>query len=295
MKPETQKTFKVAVLLCLVCSVVVSSLAVGLKGIQARQKEAFRQQSILAAAGLWEKGSDPGTLYKRYITPVVIDLQTSKATDRYEADDKQLELASILRDPKMYDDLDVTVDVAGIKKREAYSVIYEVREDDQLKTLVLPIRGRGLWSTLYGFIALDMKDIASGSAGLKVAGLTYFKHGETPGLGGEVDNQLWKDKWPDKLVFDDNWEVKVEVSKSATTDYQVDALSGATLTSNGVTNMLKFWLGQDGFGPYLQSLAGSTDSAATTAGATNLATNSPERPTEALHGRQSASAAALLN
>jgi Na+-transporting NADH:ubiquinone oxidoreductase subunit C len=141
---------------------------------------------------------------------------------------------------------------------EKYSIVYQIKDnDDKLATLVLPIRGRGLWSTLYGFIALDVKDIAEGPEHVTVAGLTYYKHGETPGLGGEVDNKLWKAKWPGKLVFDENWAVKAEVSKTATTDYQVDALSGATLTSNGVTNMLKFWLGQNGFGPYLKNLAGT--------------------------------------
>ena len=71
-----------------------------------------------------------------------------------------------------------------------------------------------------------------------------------------MDNALWKAKWPGKLIFNESWDVKVEVSKSATADYQVDALSGATLTSNGVSNMLKYWLGDGGFGPYLKSLAG---------------------------------------
>ena len=99
---------------------------------------------------------------------------------------------------------------------------------------------------------------------MTVRGLTYYKHGETPGLGGEVDNQLWKAKWPGKEVYDSDWNVKVEVTKSVTDDTcQVDALSGATLTSNGVTNMLRFWLGSKGFGPYLQQLAGVAETTST--------------------------------
>jgi len=259
MTPETKNTFKVAVTLCLVCSVVVSALAVGLKDIQQAKKNAFRQQSILEAAGLWEEGADAAALYTDRIKPVVVDLQTNKPTTRYKADDKKLDLASILRDEQMYDKLDTAADIAGLKKREAYSVVYEVRDSktNALQTMVLPIRGRGLWSTLYGFIAIDMTDLNQAPEGLDVAGLTYYKHGETPGLGGEVENKLWKAKWPSKRIFDDQWDVKIEVSKSASTDFQVDALSGATLTSNGVTNMLRFWLGDEGFGPYLQSLTGS--------------------------------------
>ena len=191
MKPETKKTFEVAIKLCLFCSVVVSGLAVGLKGIQQKQKELFRQQSILEAAGLWEEGADPGELYADLINPVVVDLQTKSATDRYEPTDKVLDLGALMRNPEMFDKLDISEDIAGIMKREAYTVVYEVREGGgdtgALQTLVLPIRGRGLWSTLYGFIALDMTQAAGGSGDLKVAGLTYYKHGETPGLGGEVE------------------------------------------------------------------------------------------------------------
>lgn len=263
MKPETKKTFEVAIKLCLICSVVVSASAVALKGTQDRKKEEFRQRSILEAAGLWEDGADVGDLYKSKITPVVVDLETDSASERFEPDDSSLDLKTILRDPEKVADLPAEADVAGIKKREAYSVVYQVKDDDALQKIVLPIRGKGLWSTLYGFIAIDMTKADEGAEGLEVAGLTYYKHGETPGLGGEVDNALWKAKWQGKYIFDQEWDVKIEVAKNASGDYQVDALSGATLTSNGVSNMLKFWLGENGFGPYLQSLA--ADAPATSA------------------------------
>jgi Na+-transporting NADH:ubiquinone oxidoreductase subunit C len=257
MTPENKKTFKVAVTLCLVCSVVVSSLAVGLKGIQEEQKEAFRQQSILSAAGLWKEGANPGELFKAKITAVGLDLEDYKP-ELGELTEAKFDMAKSLRIADLNRMIPQADDVAGLKKMEKYSIVYQIKDnDDKLATLVLPIRGRGLWSTLYGFIALDVKDIAEGPEHVTVAGLTYYKHGETPGLGGEVDNKLWKAKWPGKLVFDENWAVKAEVSKTATTDYQVDALSGATLTSNGVSNMLQFWLGQNGFGPYLKNLAGT--------------------------------------
>ena len=256
MKPETKKTFKVAVSLCLVCSVIVSSLAVGLKGIQEKQKEAYRQQSILSAAGLWKDGANPADLFKDYVTAVGLDLEDYKP-EPGDLSAAKFDTAQALQNPDLNRLLAPVDDVAGLKKMEKYSVVYEVRTDGKVTTLVLPIRGRGLWSTLYGFIALDVEDITRGPLSIKVAGLTYYKHGETPGLGGEVDNKLWKAKWPGKLVFDDQWNVKAEVSKNATTEYQVDALSGATLTSNGVSNMLKFWLGKNGFGPYLKNLAGT--------------------------------------
>lgn len=265
MKPETLKTFKVAVTLCLVCSVVVSSLAVGLKSIQEEQKEAFRQQSILEAAGLWQEGADAGKLYKDNIEAIGMDLEDHKP-EAGDLSDAKFDMAKALQDPALHRKLPQAEDVAGLKKVETYSIVYRVPKEGPIEKLILPIRGKGLWSTLYGFIALDVSKIEQGPTHVEVAGLTYYKHGETPGLGGEVENKLWKAKWPGRLVFDENWGVKVEVSKNATTDYQVDGLSGATLTSNGVSNMLEFWLGDKGFGPYLQRLAGkpaTTEEAAT--------------------------------
>jgi len=90
-----------------------------------------------------------------------------------------------------------------------------------------------------------------------IRGLTFYAHGETPGLGGEVDNPRWKALWPGRKAFDENWKPDIRVIKgqagSPETDpHHVDGLSGATLTSRGVTNLLLFWLGDQGFGPYLQ-------------------------------------------
>ena len=109
----------------------------------------------------------------------------------------------------------------------------------------MPIHGAGLYSVLYGFLALE-------SDGNTVFGLQYYEQGETPGLGGEVNNPNWRSKWEGKRLFDDQGTLQIEVIKGASGDFQVDALSGATLTSRGVTNMLHYWLGEDGFGPYLK-------------------------------------------
>lgn len=264
-RDSIQNTFKVAVLLCLVCSVIVSSMAVGLRDIQKQQKEAFRQQNILTAAGLWNKDEntkqEAEAWYKRSITPVFVDLETNKPATGLEAGDKRLDPKAAARDAGMHTlvtDLGEGVrDIASLRKREHYSTVYEVREGDELQTLVIPVRGYGLWSTLWGFIALDMTHASEGPEAITVRGLSFYEHGETPGLGGEVENPLWTGKWPGKRVFDADWRVQIEVSKTADSDYQVDALSGATITSNGVTSMLQFWLGEHGFGPYLKSLVGT--------------------------------------
>ncbi len=257
-RDSIQNVFRVAVLLCLICSVMVSVTAVGLRDTQQQKKEQFRQANILKAAGLWQPEASAEDLFSKHITPVVIDFETDRVTDRFEPGAKELDARTAARTASLsrkVDGSDETgFDVASINVRETYTTVYEVRDNGQLKTLILPIRGYGLWSTLWGFIAIDFTDATSDATSLKVKGLTFYQHAETPGLGGEVDNELWKGKWPGKQIYDSNWEVRLEVAKSADSEYEVDAISGATLTSNGVSNMIQYWLGKNGFGPFIRSL-----------------------------------------
>lgn len=262
---ETIRTFKVAILLCLVCSVVVSGIHVLLRSTQEAKSEEFRQQSVLIAAGVWNDESDPAKLFADKVQTISLDLTTGKPVEA-KAKDPRFDLSKALKDKDLHRELSTVTDVAGLKKIENFTTIYQVKattDDGKREILVLPVRGKGLWSTLWGFVALDVTNISDGPENVTVAGLTYYRHGETPGLGGEVDNPVWKSRWPGRKVFGDDWEVLVEVSKTATTDFQVDALSGATLTSNGVSNMLEFWLGEGGFQPYLKSLAGETETTKT--------------------------------
>ncbi|MEZ6061173.1 MAG: Na(+)-translocating NADH-quinone reductase subunit C [Planctomycetaceae bacterium] len=262
-RDSIQNTFRVAILLCLVCSVLVSAMAVGLRPIQQRQKQEFKQKSILKAAGLWtdedesDSAADVSEFYNRFITPVIVDLETNTSSERFEPTDPDLDAERAARSNELSDALPAGMDPAGIRRREKYSIVYEVRDNGELRTLVIPIRGYGLWSTLWGFIALDVQNAVGDPSKISVVGITYYKHGETPGLGGEVENPLWREKWVGKKIYDPNWNVEIEVAKGASGDYQVDALSGATLTSNGVSNMLSFWFGPEGFGPYLKNLLGT--------------------------------------
>ena len=105
-----------------------------------------------------------------------------------------------------------------------------------------------MWCTLYGYISLD-SDLNT------VKGIEYYDHKETPGLGGEVDNPDWKSDWDGKKVYDSSGKVILYVTKGPSSEeYEIDGISGATLTSNGVTNMIRYWLGENGYGPVLQKL-----------------------------------------
>jgi Na+-transporting NADH:ubiquinone oxidoreductase subunit C len=125
--------------------------------------------------------------------------------------------------------------------------------DDGKTTFVLPISGKGLWSTIYGYLALD-------EDGNTVRGVTFYKHGETPGLGGEVENPAWCAQWQGKTILGDGGKLvgievkkgKVDPAKPAEKAHKVDGLSGATITSNGVTKFVKADL--EAFGAYLASV-----------------------------------------
>ena len=129
--------------------------------------------------------------------------------------------------------------------------VYLLRDDaGAIDKVILPIHGYGLWSTLYGFIALEEN-------GNDIFGLQFYDHAETPGLGAEVDNPRWRALWSGQRLRDDNGDLQITVAKSvpaAGPDFHIDALAGATLTSVGVDNLIKFWMGEDGYAPFLENL-----------------------------------------
>ncbi len=250
-------TFTVAAILCVACSVLVSAAAVGLRPFQKANKSRFEKKNILAAAGISTKGADVVKAFEN-IETLVINLDRGEViSDEEGIDSEAYDQKAAARDPVLSVEIPAELDIAGIKRREKYSRVYLVKDGDKIEKVILPIYGKGLWSTLYGFIALG-GDLNT------VVGLTFYEHKETPGLGGEVDNPKWKAKWPGKQIYDSAGEIQVEVVKgmvvedSPVAKYQVDGLSGATITSRGVSNLVRYWLdkGEDahGFGPYLKNL-----------------------------------------
>jgi Na+-transporting NADH:ubiquinone oxidoreductase subunit C len=127
-------------------------------------------------------------------------------------------------------------------------LVTNAEDTKKVDTIILPVEGKGLWSTLYGYLALNTN-------GVDIKGLTFYKHAETPGLGGEVDNPKWKAKWKGKKAFKAGKTAPaLYVQKGISKDeYSVDGLSGATITSNGVTHLLQFWLDEKRFGSYLRN------------------------------------------
>jgi len=249
-KDTTQKTIIVATLLCVVCSVVVSAAAVLLKPLQVANKDLDRKNNILAAAGISDSSKSVDELFEQ-ITTKYVDLESGKFTTDVPA---KYDANKAAKDPQLGKSLSKADDIASIKYQAKIMPVYLVEKDGGIEKVILPVHGYGLWSTLYGFLALE-GDLNT------VVGLGFYSHAETPGLGGEVDNPSWKALWPGKKVYGaEGMEPKLGLIKGAVdpsapgAEHQVDGLSGATLTANGVTNLVKFWMGQNGYAPFLANL-----------------------------------------
>ncbi|MBL4883921.1 MAG: Na(+)-translocating NADH-quinone reductase subunit C [Planctomycetaceae bacterium] len=259
-RDSLKNTFLVAFVLCLVCSLIVSGAAIGLRPIKERNERISFQREVLSVAGLYEKGKntadDIPELFKQ-IKTAMIDLETGEITDAV-SDPDSFKLKDVSKKPELTIKIPADQDIAGIKRREKYTKIYLLtKEDGQIDQLILTVRGKGLWSTMWGLLSLD-GDLKT------VRGLTFYEHGETPGLGGEIVNPKWKAKWSNpecpKILFDEQGEIKIAFYKGVVScdmpdsQHKFDGLAGATITTRGVQDMFKFWLGEQGYGPLLQKI-----------------------------------------
>lgn len=243
-----------AALVCLICGIFVASAAVVLRDQQDQNAVLDQQEKVLNVAGLLQEGqkATPATIQKLFADNIrarIINLETGEYLDE---------------DPAKFDQRKITADPAtseaappnqaGVPRIPKKAKIFQVMSGDNISAVILPVHGKGLWSTMYGFVAL-------GPDGNAIKGLTFYQHGETPGLGGEIDNPRWKGMWPGRKVYADDGTPKIEVIKGqagppATDPYRVDGLSGATITGRGVGYLLRFWLGENGFGPYIDKFRG---------------------------------------
>lgn len=249
---SVQKTFFIAFALCVVCSVLVSSAAVILKPRQTLNKELDIKKNLLLSAGLLQQNNfSKAAIEEAYkkISPLTINLTSGErviSTDNSKTKGTNLSPGSKYTIP-------AKKDLARIKIRSKYATVYLVRENSKTTQIVLPVHGKGLYSTLYGFLTLAIDTNT-------ITGFSFYDHGETPGLGGEVDSPRWKAQWPGKTVYNNQWQPNIQVVKggvpagSKDIKHQVDAISGASLTSRGVENLLRYWLGNDGYGPFLAKI-----------------------------------------
>lgn len=240
------KTIVMAFLVSAICGVMVSGATVLLRPIQAANWATEEQariaalvQGIPGMAALLE--SSGGAL-----STVVVDLDRGRAAEDVTPDT----LESVLADPARWTVLTPEQDLAGLGQRPDYAQIFLLRaEDGALSLVLLPVSGQGYGGRIDAVLAL------SGDLNT-VAGLAVTSQSETPGLGGRIEEAAWQAGFAGTQMRDPAGEVRFRVAQGAAGGpYEVDGITGATRTGRGVTGMMRFWLGPEGYGPLLDAMA----------------------------------------
>lgn len=246
------KPFYSVLVLAFACSALVATAAVGLAPLQEANRSIDKKKNILNAAGVYQRDIPVEDQFS-IIDTRIIELATGEfVTNEDSGSNTSTQMSpTVAMDSSR--ELARDEDIAGIRELEKYSYVYLVKNNDQIDQVVLPVRGKGLWSTMYAYVALD-SDMTT------LRGISFYEHGETPGLGGEVENPRWQSGWRNKKVYAPDGEVGFSVVKSSSESspeeaaYQVDGLSGATITSQGVETLMQFWFGEHGFKPFFNQI-----------------------------------------
>jgi Na+-transporting NADH:ubiquinone oxidoreductase subunit C len=261
-----EKTIAIAVALCLVCSVLVSFGAVALKPLQVYNKNLDMKKNILEVAGLMEDGMDIDASFAERIEPKIVNLETGEYDESVNVDEYDQRKAA--KDPKQSMAIPKEKDIAHVRTKAKLAKVFLVKDGGNIKSIILPVSGYGLWSTLYGFLSLE-------ADGQTVQSINFYDQAETPGLGGEVINPKWRALWKGKKVYAETDQPALDKGSIEEADigepalalikgsvdtgkmgaqHQVDGLAGATLTSNGVTNLVRYWMSKEGFAKYLSKV-----------------------------------------
>ncbi len=193
------------------------------------QKRNVLKSFGLESLGLTEESTD------QEVEDVFASRVTAIAVNQHGEEIEGVDVAKLKLEDERAKDLEANPDAVR------HQPVYILKGDGgEPIAYAIPVIGKGLWSTLYGYFSLE-SDLNT------VRGITFYKHGETPGLGGEIDAEWFQENFVGKKIYNDGGElVAVRVVKGKAADrysgdalqHYVDGISGATLTSNGVTNML---------------------------------------------------------
>ncbi|PKM35174.1 MAG: Na(+)-translocating NADH-quinone reductase subunit C [Gammaproteobacteria bacterium HGW-Gammaproteobacteria-10] len=246
-----EKTLAIALAVCFVCAILVSIAAVALRPMQANNKALDMKKNILDVAGLLQEGVDINAAFDQQIEAKLVDLETGDYVE--DIDVATYDQRKATKDPELSIAIPPEEDIASIKAKAKIAKVYLVKKGEEIQSIILPVSGYGLWSTLYGFLALE-------ADGQTVQSINFYDQAETPGLGGEVVNPNWRALWQGKKVYNEAGEPVLKLVKGTVdtskpgSEYQVDGLAGATLTSVGVSNLVKYWMSKEGFATYLDKV-----------------------------------------
>lgn len=260
MNREALRSLGVLASVALICAILVSVSTTVLRPIKERNEALQRYRNVVDLTGLVEPGADDDKIFEvvEQLDARVVDLEKGEFTE--DVDPADVDSRSAASDPRRSTAIPAAEDVAKLGRRTNHEIVYLVWQDDKLDRIILPISGQGMWSTLYGFIALE-NDLNT------IAAVSFYEQTETAGLGDQIEDPEWQAQWKGRQIYSGTGDVQFQVAggvvspSSAAAAYSVDGLTGATVTGTGVTNLVRYWFGPHGYGPLL----------------TNIKENPPER------------------
>ena len=249
------KAVVVVVAVALVCSIMVSGAAIALRPIQQKNQLVEKSRNIVALSGLVDAGaalsSDDILAAVEQLDRRIIDISSGEFDDTL--DPLEFDSREAVGDAELGIAVPPELDQASLGRRSRYEVVHLVWEDGALRRVILPIWGQGMWSTLYGYVALEADLNTIGAA-------TFYEQAETAGLGDQITNQSWLVLWEGRQIYGSGGDLRFRIAAgpvvagSPAANYEVDGLTGATVTGNAVTRIVRYWFGPDGYGPFLERL-----------------------------------------
>jgi Na+-transporting NADH:ubiquinone oxidoreductase subunit C len=254
-KDSPQYAFLVVLITALVCSSLVSAAVVVLRPIQLNNQMLDRSRNIMQLTGLLpsDKTLEDEEMLELYKTLDVRIIDIDAAGYDGEIDPVTFNSRQVLNNPDLSVAIPADQDQANLGRRSRFEPVYMVWNEDSLDRVILPVQGSGMWSMLYGYIALEA-DLNT------ISGMTFYEQNETPGLGDQITHGHWLEQWRGRQIYDFEGKFRFRVNESvvqpgsATAEFEVDALTGATITGNAVTNMMHYWFGPHGYQEFLLAL-----------------------------------------
>lgn len=241
---------RVAIGVSLVCSILVTGAVTLLRPIQYEKEFAFKHKyTVLQVAGIYDRTIDLDEQYLA-LDRRMIDISAGDYTEAYDPYTYNFETAA--RDKDLSIAIPEDDDEADIRRRSKFAPVTIIRDGDAIDQVILPVYGSGMWGMIYGYLAID-------GDGNTVRGLRFYEHSETPGIGDQIQDPEWLSMWQGKQIADRRGRIRISVARGKVTresriPHEVDGISGATVTSRGVRDLIKYWVGPDGYGPYLEKL-----------------------------------------
>jgi len=249
------KAFFVVVVTAIICSSLVSAAVVILRPIQLNNQMLDRSRNIMKLTGLVEKGVAPGDeeILELFRSMDVRIVDIDRAVFSNELDPLSFDQRRAANNPDLGVDIPAGQDLSSLGRRSRFTTVYIVLRDGELERLILPVHGAGMWSMIYGYIALE-PDLNT------IAAVTFYEQAETPGIGDQIQRPEWQAQWQGRRIYDETGELRFAINQgkvepgTSTWLYEVDALTGATVTADAVTSMIHYWFGSHGYRGFLDLL-----------------------------------------